>query len=334
MTKKIIIALIYLVIIAIASVLLMDVYGLIGNNEEVVIEIKENDNLDVIADKLVKNKVVINKAIFKQFYKINTRKAVIVPGTIVVNSKMTYQVMTRIIDEPYVDTIRLMIPEGFEIREIANRFSDNDIFSESEFEAALKSFIYTFKTGEKITGEYLLSGYLYPDTYEFYRTSPPNDIILKMVRNFEKHWTEEYKVQAEKIGMTMNEVITLASIVEREAGHAEDFPKVASVFHNRLKIKKPLESCATVQYILEERKPVLSILNTQIDSPFNTYKYAGLPPSPISVPGDLAIRSTLFPEETDKLFFFTDANGINHYAVTYEEHNSLIKKHGVSGLAN
>ena len=332
MFKKFLIGIIYLVILAVLSVLLMDVYGLIGDDDEIIIEIKENDNLDVIATELVKNKVIINKDIFKQFYKINTRKSVLVPGTIVVNSKMPYHRITRIIDEPTLDTVRFTIPEGFEIREIASRFEDNEIFSADAFKTALKNFSYTFKTGEEISGDkYLLSGYLYPDTYEFYRTSPPYDIILKMVKNFEKHWTEEYKKQAEKLGMTMNEIITLASIVEREARHEEDFPKVAAVFHNRLKIKKPLESCATVQYILEERKPVLSILNTQIDSPFNTYKNAGLPPSPIAAPGDLAIKSTLFPEKSDKIFFFTDKEGINRYSVTYEEHNSQIAKYKLSG---
>ena len=333
MTKKIIAVIIYLIIIGVATLLLMDVYGLIGSDDEIIIEIQENDNLDVIAAQLVNNRVVINKAVFKQFYKINTRKSVLVPGTIIVNSKMPYQIITRIIDEPTMDTVRLTIPEGYEIREIAARFSDNEIFSEETFKTALKGFAYTFKTGEKISGaDHLLSGYLYPDTYEFYRTSPPYDVILKMVRNFEKRWTDEYADQAKKIGMTMEEVITLASIVEREAQRPEDFPKVAGVFHNRLKINKPLESCATVQYILEERKPVLSILNTQTDSPFNTYRNAGLPPAPISVPGDLAIKSTLFPEKSDKIFFFTDKNGENHYSVTYEEHNEAQKKYGVSGM--
>ena len=331
--KKLIIGLIYLSIFAVLSVLLMDVYGLIGSDDEIIIEIKENDNLDVVATELEKNKVIINKAIFKQFHKINTRKNVLVPGTITVNSKMPYHRITRIIDEPTMDTIRFTIPEGFEVREISKRFADNDIFSEDSFKAALKGFTYTFKTGEEVAGEkYLLSGYLYPDTYEFYRTSPPHDIILKLIKNFERRWTDEYAKQAKKIGMTMNEVITLASIVEREAMHEEDFPKVAGVFHNRLKIKKPLESCATVQYILEERKPVLSVLNTQIDSPFNTYKKAGLPPSPISSPGDLAIKSTLFPEDSDYIFFFTDKNGINRYSVTFEEHNAQISKYKVSGM--
>jgi UPF0755 protein len=150
-----------------------------------------------------------------------------------------------------------------------------------------------------------------------------------MVNNFENRWKPEYAARAKEINMTMDEVITLASIIEREAKLAEDFPLVSSVFHNRLKIKKPLESCATVQYILQERKAILSIMNTRIESPYNTYKYPGLPPSPISSPGDLAIKSALYPTDTDKLFFFTDKNGINHYSVTYEEHNSQIKEYGL-----
>jgi UPF0755 protein len=325
---------IYIILAASAlfiGVTLLDVYGLTGNTKNVTIEIKENDNLSTLAAALKNNNIINNKAVFKIFFKLNSGSDIIMPGVISVNSKMDYKNIVRLINEPATSSIKITIPEGFEVREIVSRVVNNELVGSADaLNSALKNFSYTMKDGTVLSGEkYLLSGYLFPDTYLFYKTSKPEEIIWKMVNNFEKRWTPEYAARAKEINMTMDEVITLASIIEREAKRPEDFPLVSSVFRNRLKIKKPLESCATVQYILQERKAVLSIMNTKIESPYNTYKYPGLPPSPISSPGDLAIKSALYPADTDKLFFFTDKNGINHYSVTYEEHNAQIKKYGL-----
>ena len=119
----------------------------------------------------------------------------------------------------------------------------------------------------------------------------------------------------------MDELVTLASIIEREAGSA-DKKTVSSVFHNRiLSSEYPyLQSCATVQYVLKERKPVLSTADTQIDSPYNTYINPGLPVGPIASPGEASIAAALFPEDTDYYFFVLGSDGEHHFATTYEEH--------------
>ena len=128
--------------------------------------------------------------------------------------------------------------------------------------------------------------------------------------------------------MTIDEVITLASIIEREAAGDEDRGKVSSVFHNRLDSKELpyLQSCATVQYILQERKSVLSIADTKIDSPYNTYLYKGLPPGPIAAPGLASIKAALYPEDTDYYYFVVNADGKHLFAKTLKEHEANIKK--------
>ena len=141
---------------------------------------------------------------------------------------------------------------------------------------------------------------------------------------------KKYSDGEKRLGYSSYEVITLASIVEREGKSASDFKKVASVFHNRLKRNDHLsylQSCATVQYILGERKEVLSLSDTKIDSPYNTYKYKGLPKGPIASPGEAAILAVFNPENTDYLYFLNDNSGKLHFSRTLEEHNLKVQKY-------
>ena len=130
------------------------------------------------------------------------------------------------------------------------------------------------------SGENRLEGYLFPDTYEVFTNASEHDIINKMLSQFDKVFTDKYYARAEELGMSINEVITLASIIEREAATEADRPIIAGVFYNRIAKEMPLQSCATVQYILGDQKAVLSIADTKIESPYNTYLNNGLPPGP------------------------------------------------------
>ena len=142
-----------------------------------------------------------------------------------------------------------------------------------------------------------------------------------MLMQFEKHYAP-YAERAEEMGMTMDEVITLASVIEREAQGDYDRKLVSSVFHNRLKSTDYpyLQSCATVQYVLKERKAVLSVADTKIDSPYNTYINKGLPIGPIASPGEKSIEAALYPEESEYLFFVLGSDGKHHFSKTYSEH--------------
>ncbi|MBP3448576.1 MAG: endolytic transglycosylase MltG [Clostridia bacterium] len=319
----------YTILLIIIGIFCYDVFGWGNSAETIQISISENDNLSVLSDKLKEEKVIFSKHLFKLFYQFNTHSTTIHPGTVTLHKNDSYQQISKAISDSKKGTVTITIPEGFEVREIAERLLKNELISsENDFYTALENYSFQTNQGNIITGE-ALNGFLFPDTYAIPQSTTPKAIITMMTNHFNTKWTDEFQKKADALNMDVTEVITLASIVEREARKETDFPLVASVFHNRLQQGKKLESCATVQYILKERKAVLSVADTQIDSPYNTYRYEGLPPAPIAVPGMLAIEAVLSPANTDYLYFFTDKNGNNHYAKTYAEHNALINQYGL-----
>ncbi len=164
--------------------------------------------------------------------------------------------------------------------------------------------------------------------------STPDEIINKMLIRFNDIFTDEYLARAKELNMSIDEVVTLASIIEREASVAEDFKRVSAVFHNRLKAEQKLESCASLQYVLKENKFVYTEDEKATDSPYNTYLYAGLPAGPISNPGKLAIEAALYPDEEyvkeDYRYFCNmdlPENKSLIFARTYEEHLKNIEKY-------
>jgi len=320
-----------LVVIIIFAVIMIDFFGIFGSRKEITLQINEGDGLSVISDKFQEKNIVLSKTLFSLYCKIGESKIAVTPGEITVSASMSYPQLVKAIEKPSVEQFSITIPEGFETREIADRLFSNDIISdENEFFDALKNYSFTLDDGTVINGsENSLNGFLFPDTYIFEKKTPPETVIKVMTDNFKKHWLNEYTKQAKKLGMTVNEVVTLASIIEREGNNESDFKLISSVFHNRLSKNIKLESCATVQYILSERKPVLSIKDTKIVSPYNTYQNEGLPPTAIASPGLLAIEAALYPDESDYLFFFTDKNGTTHFTHTINEHNKLINQYGL-----
>lgn len=319
------------VVFLIFAAVLADFFGVIGSERNVSVAINEGDGISAIAGKLQQEHIILNKYLFTSFYKIGGANITINPGTITVNSSMSYKEIIEAIEKVSVSQITVTIPEGFENREIADRLFSNDIISdENEFNAALKKYTFTLDDGTVIDGsENSLSGFLFPDTYNFYKNTEPNEVIAVLTDNFKAHWLTEYTKRCRELDMTVNEAVILASVIEREANNPDDFKMVSSVFHNRLKQDMKLESCATVQYILEERKRVLSLEDVKIKSPYNTYINKGLPPAAIASPGIIAIEAALYPADSDYLFFFTDKNGITHFSKTNEEHNEKINKYGL-----
>ena len=145
-----------------------------------------------------------------------------------------------------------------------------------------------------------------------------------MAGTFDDRLTPTMRVTAEKMGLSVYDLITLASLVEREVRFPEDRPIVAQVLLKRLKLNMPLQTDATLQYLMDAPKEEVSIEDTQIDSPYNTYQHTGLPPGPIANPGMASITAVLHPADTDYLYFVADRMGHNHYAYTYEEHLNLV----------
>jgi len=181
-----------------------------------------------------------------------------------------------------------------------------------------------------------LEGYLFPDTYFFDPKAGERAIIEKFLDNFDAKFKPEFYERAKELNMTVDEVIILASIIERETALPEERPIVSSVFHNRLKSSDPnlkkLESCATVQYVLYKTqgkmKEKLSDEDTKIDHPYNTYLYEGLPPGPICCPGLASIEAALYPdEESEYLYFVAKGDGSHEFSRTLAEHLEAVKKY-------
>jgi UPF0755 protein len=185
--------------------------------------------------------------------------------------------------------------------------------------------------------KYPLEGYLYPDTYRMDEGWTEQDLVDRMLNEFHRVFKQEYYERAEELGMTIDEVITLASLIEMEAVHPADYKKISSVFHNRLNSDIKLLQCdATIQYarIYEGLGRTSAVLfkDLEIEHPYNTYKYPGLPPGPICSPRIDCIEAALYPEKTNYFYFFATPEGENIYNETLEGHNRDQQKYGVSGF--
>jgi len=204
---------------------------------------------------------------------------------------------------------KITIPEGYTCTQIAELLGKKEI---AEKEAFLK----LVKDSEKIS-----EGYLFPDTYEVPKKYGAEKMSKVMLSNFNQIAIEnKFTEKAEEIGFSLDEIIILASIIEKEAKFSDEKNKVSSVFHNRLKKDMKLQSCATIQYILGKPKEKLEESDLKIDSPYNTYLYKGLPPGAICNPGLDSIIAALEPEEEDYLYFVLGENGKHIFSKTYQEH--------------
>ncbi|QXM05983.1 endolytic transglycosylase MltG [Crassaminicella indica] len=226
------------------------------------------------------------------------------------------------------DTVKVTIPEGFEFKQIVKRLEEKGLINKDKFIKIANNEDFDYKFLKDIPkGKNRLEGFLFPDTYEIAKNDTEREIIIKMLNRFDDIFEDAYYKRAKELNMSVNDIITLASIIEREAKVDKERPIVSSVFHNRIRKKMPLQSCATVQYVLGERKAKLSFKDVETDSPYNTYKHAGLPPRPIASPGKASIEAALYPSETDYLYFVVSKNGEHHFSKTFKEH--LNAKNGI-----
>ena len=288
--------------------------------------------------------LIASSASFKVYVdfvgKANSLKA----GTYLLSKNMTIAEIVDVLTEgnPARRTTRLVVIEGRTIEDIARSLRESDtITTDADAFLALcrdaSAFSkYPFIAQISNAGErrYALEGYLFPDTYEIYADSAPEEILDKMLTHYYEVYTGEWVTRAEDLGMTRDEIMTLASIIEREASTEEDMYRVSAVFHNRLKEGMQLESCATLNYITGLDRYVFTRDEMAIDSPYNTYRYAGLPIGPISNPGAAAIRAALYPDETfleEGYLYFCNANPKETralvFAKTYEEHQENVEKY-------
>jgi len=323
MKKKIIIA----ALAAVIAVILLVSVCLLNNGlflkkteKEVVVSTGMTDSQ--VIEMLHENGIISNKTVMKIINRIYTKNAPFKVGSAVLSSKMGYLEIIDILRNDMRTDVKVTIPEGYNLDEIADVFAsagaDKDKFY---YELEHGQFDYDFVKNLP-EGKNRLEGYLFPDTYFIEIGMSEHDMIDMCLAQFDKVYTEEYSARAKELGFTDHEIMTLASIIEKEC--KTDRELVSSVFHNRLKSSqfKYLESCATVIYVTRQPKDRLTYADINVKSPYNTYITPGLPPGPIASAGAAAIHAALYPAESEYYYFSDAGDGTNSFSVTYEEHLS------------
>ncbi len=297
-----------------------------GERLSVYITVQPGMTGSSIGEMLEKRGVIGSKQKFWLIAKLGGEERKFKAGTYHMYVNMPIREAIDVLTGGEVSMLRFTIPEGFTVREIAARLEREGIISSKEFLEAAKRFgPYRYMKPVR-EAQFRAEGFLFPDTYEVEPGTSAEAILRMMVRNFDDKLTDEMREKAEKLNLSIYELVTLASLVEKEARFEEDRPMIAQVFFKRLEINMPLQSDTTIQYLLDAPKEDVTYADTEIDSPYNTYQHYGLPPGPVANPGLASIEAVLEPAETDYLYFVADRAGHNHYSKNYDTHMEIVNR--------
>ena len=295
--------------------------------KHVTVKIREGLSTAEIADRLAEKGIISSSLKFRIIARLRGYDNKLRPGAYTFTAGMEDEEVFAKLLTGEKKLIKFTIPEGFGVKQIAERLYNLDLADKDEFIKAATDFAPYDYMRKRQNVFYAAEGFLFPDTYAVESDVEIEEILTLMSRTFDDRLTPTMRKQAEQMGLSVYDLITLASLVEREVRFPEDRPIVAQVLLKRLKLNMPLQTDATLQYLMETPKEEVSIADTQIDSPYNTYQHTGLPPGPIANPGLASITAVLHPSDTDYLYFVADRRGHNHYAYTYEEHLNLVNQY-------
>lgn len=257
----------------------------------------------------------------------------ILPGDYELSGKMTIPEIAVTITQEQNKSVRITFPEGWDSKKIAERLSANG-FSGPEFLDVVKS------PSNGLTSKYSffsllpngvsLEGYIFPDTYFFSQKLTTEEIVGKMLADFDNQLTPDMRAEIKKQGRSLEDVVTMASILEKEVKSDEDRKIASGIFWNRIKNGQPLQSCATIAYVLGASKEQYTFEDTRVASPYNTYLNQGLPPGPIDSPSLSSIEAAIYPQDTSYNYFLSDPEtGKTIFSKTLEEHNANKAKYGL-----
>lgn len=305
----------------------------IGKDESLkMVTITEGANAKTVAKILADEEIIQIPKAFEIIAKISGADTDFIPGEYELSPSDAYEtIITKLTTDisEYKETVNITFVEGISIFEAAQKLEEEGVCNAERFIYYFNAGGYGFDFEDKLpsssaTKFYRMEGYLFPDTYTFYVDSDPESVCMKIYQNFDNKITEKYYSQMNKLGMTLDEVITLASIVQAEASSNESMKMVASVFENRLADPDnfpKLESDPTTYYVDEIIKPNIEIPSDSIFEAYDTYQGNGLPPGAIGNPGLDAIEAVLYPADTDYYFFYANIDTKEiYYAKTNEEH--------------
>ncbi len=216
------------------------------------------------------------------------------------------------------------IPEGLTMAQIAEIVSQQGLADRDELMRLARDRAFIASLGIQAD---TLEGYLYPDTYKFPKSAKAKDIVTTMVEHLRQVYGPDLQARAQELNLTQHEVLTLASVIEKETGANEEREEISAVFHNRLKKRIPLQSDPTVIYGLPAFDGNIRKKDLSSPSPYNTYRVPGLPPGPIANPGIQAIRAALYPSNSRALYFVSKNDGTHQFSATLTEHNQAVEKY-------
>jgi UPF0755 protein len=314
-----------------------DVFAFAKSDEAVTVVIEEEMTANDVAQMLYENGIIKYPTMYELFIRLKEESTDYLVGEYEISPSMNYgdinDTFTYIAHTR--EQVVVTIPEGYTVDQIIDLLLKNGIGTREGFVAAINEFDYGYRFMQGLDDldperTYRLEGYLFPDTYYFFKDASEVAVIDKFLVNFERKVSEEYYERADVLGMSMDDLIILASMIQAEGMTLSDFENISSVFHNRLANPRSypkMQSDATLQYILDKRKTALTASDLQIDSKYNSYKYNGLPPGSICNPGMDAINCALYPAETGYYYFLADGRGNTYFSETLEQHEALKAKY-------
>ena len=285
-----------------------------ASEEQISVEIPSGSSTSGIADILEQQGLVSSAKEFRLKSRMSGNDGKYKAGVYALSPSMSMDEIMTILVEGKQKTISITIPEGYTLKQIAQRVAQSGICTEEEFLAETQTGTFDFAYNDQMAaGSQRYEGFLFPDTYSIFEKDSAHNVIQMMLKRFEEVYQEESQGSSVTSEYSVFELVTAASLVEREAKLDEERPLVASVIYNRLAKGMKLQMCSTVQYALGTPKARLLYSDLEVDSPYNTYKNAGLPVGPIASPGRTSIRAVLHPAQTDYLYFvLTEAGSGKH----------------------
>jgi len=310
---------------------LLIVFGFVKLNQPVgtshsvqIVDIPPGTAFTQVSHLLYKSGLLESEWFFQVLGRVQRVDRKIIPGEYELHAGMRPTELLAKLVNGEVYEYSVTIPEGYSVVQIADILERKGLADKRDILRLNRdqTFIHSVKVDAST-----LEGYLFPDTYRFARSMPPEFLVRTFVSRFHEMVTPELKAQAKTMGMTLQEVVTLASVIEKETGLATERSLVSGVFHNRLRRNIPLQSDPTVIYALAYFDGNIRKADLSVDSPYNTYKVRGLPPGPIANPGLAAIQAALYPTPSDFVYFVSRNDGSHKFSATLAEHNKAVDKY-------
>lgn len=298
-----------------------------GESREVAFIISKGEPVGEIAANLKKENLINNEIIFKSFVYFKKLDNKFQAGEYKLYSGMGMREIASILTSgKYAVETRITVIEGWDSKKIADYLSQRRLVAKNDFLLAVNKpkleWLEKYEFLKDKPFEASLEGYLFPDTYRVFVKTDANLIIEAMLDNFDKKFNKNLREEAKRQGKTIYDILKMASVIEKETSKDKDREIVSGIFYKRLQLGMALESCATINYILGNSKKRLTIEDTRIKSPYNTYLNPGLPPGPICSPSLDSIKAAIYPAKTDYLFFLSkEEDGAIVYGRTLQEHN-------------